>query len=54
MGQGRGRVEHFELDRPLVVFDIESTGTDPAEDRIVEISVLRISPDGSREQRTRR
>jgi DNA polymerase-3 subunit epsilon len=42
------------LDRPLVFFDLETTGTDPASDRIVEISVLRIEPDGARRARTRR
>jgi DNA polymerase-3 subunit epsilon len=42
------------LSRPLTFFDLETTGTDPASDRIVEISVLRLSPDGSRESRTRR
>ncbi len=40
--------------RALAVFDLESTGTDPQSDRIVEISVLRIEPDGTRESRTRR
>ncbi len=35
------------LKRPLVVFDIESTGTDPEQDKIVEICLLRIEPDGS-------
>lgn len=44
----------LELDRPLVVFDLETTGTDTATDRIVEISVLRLDPDGQRERRTRR
>jgi DNA polymerase-3 subunit epsilon len=47
-------VKHLRLDRPLVVFDLETTGTDPATDKIVEISVLRIAPDGERELRTRR
>lgn len=42
------------LDRPLVFFDLETTGIDPATDRIVEISALRVDPDGSRESRTRR
>lgn len=32
------------LDRPVVFFDIEATGTDPASDRIVELSVLRVGP----------
>jgi DNA polymerase III subunit epsilon len=31
------------LERPVVFLDIESTGTDPARDRIIEISLLRIS-----------
>ena len=40
------------LDRPLAVFDVESTGLNPRTDRIVELSVLRVGPDGSRETRT--
>jgi len=47
-------LKHLRLDRPLAVFDLETTGIDPAVDRIVEISVLKISPDGAREARTRR
>ena len=47
-------MEHLTLDRPLVVFDLETTGIDPATDRIVEISALRIEPEGGRESRTRR
>lgn len=31
------------LTRPVVFFDIEATGTDPNADRIVELSVLRVS-----------
>ncbi len=42
------------LERPLAFFDLETTGTDPATDRIVEISVLRIQPDGERTVRSRR
>ena len=38
--------EQLKLDRPLVVFDIESTGVVPQRDRIVEIAVLKIMPDG--------
>jgi len=44
----------LKLDRPLAFFDLETTGIDPATDRIVEISALRISPEGERESRTRR
>ncbi len=39
----------LNLKRPLAVFDIESTGVDFVKDRIVEISILRINPDGSRQ-----
>jgi DNA polymerase-3 subunit epsilon len=45
---------NLRLTRAIVFFDLETTGTDPATDRIVEISVLRIEPDGSRTSRTRR
>ncbi len=32
------------LDRPVVFFDTETTGTDPASDRIIEISIVRVCP----------
>lgn len=35
------------LDKPLVVFDLETTGLSVNLDRIVEIAYLKISPDGS-------
>jgi DNA polymerase-3 subunit epsilon len=47
-------MNNLKVERPLVVFDLETTGTDVEKDKIVEISVLRILPDGSRETRTRR
>jgi DNA polymerase-3 subunit epsilon len=47
-------LKNLVLRRPLVVFDLETTGVDPATDRIVEISALRIEPDGRRESKTRR
>lgn len=34
------------LKRPLVFFDTETTGTDPATDRVVEISLIRVSAEG--------
>lgn len=42
----------LHLKRPLVVFDIEATGMNLATDRIVEICILKIKPDGSEETRT--
>ena len=44
----------LKLTRPIVCFDLETTGVDPQTDRIVELSVLRVEPDGSRQSRTRR
>ena len=41
-------------ERPIAFFDLETTGTDPATDKIVEISVLRIDPGGGRASKTRR
>ena len=41
-------------DRPLVFFDLETTGTNMLTDRIVEISVVKLFPDGAREVKTRR
>ena len=44
----------LKLDRPLAVFDIESTGVVPARDRIVELSVIKLFPDGTKQVTTRR
>ena len=44
----------LNLDRPVVFFDLESTGTNILHDRIVEISVIKVFPDGSEVERTRR
>lgn len=42
------------MDRPLVIFDLETTGTDPRTDRIVELAALKIEVDGQKESRVRR
>lgn len=44
----------LELARPLAVFDLETTGTDPATARIVEIAVIKLTPDGERIEKCRR
>jgi DNA polymerase-3 subunit epsilon len=44
----------LKLTRPLAFFDLETTGTDPLRDKIVEIAVVRIDPGGGREATTRR
>lgn len=44
----------LNLQRPIVFFDLETTGTSILNDRIVEISVIKVMPDGSITERTRR
>lgn len=44
----------LELKRPIVFFDIESTGTDVRLDRIIEISFLKLSPGNKQEKQTYR
>ena len=41
----------LKLEKPLVVFDIESTGTSPRKDRIIELAAIKVRPDGSEESR---
>jgi DNA polymerase-3 subunit epsilon len=43
-----GPPRHLRLERPLVVFDLETTGVDPSADRIVQIALIRSEPDGTR------
>ncbi len=40
----------LKLKRPLAVFDIESTGVNPRQDRIIELAIIKILPDGEREK----
>lgn len=44
----------LKLSRPIAFFDLETTGLTIGSDRIVEISVLKIMPDGSRHVFTQR
>ena len=41
-------MHNLKLDRPLVAFDLETTGVMVDRDRIVEIALVRVEPDGSR------
>jgi DNA polymerase-3 subunit epsilon len=38
----------LKLKRPLAIFDLETTGTVLDTDRIVEIGILKVYPDGSK------
>ena len=42
------------ITRPICFFDLETTGIDVAKDRIVEISILKVFPDGREEAHTHR
>lgn len=42
------------LRRPIVFFDLETTGTNISHDRIVEISIVKVMPDGTEIVKTRR
>lgn len=42
----------LNLKRPLAFFDLETTGVNVAQDRIVEISVIKLNPDGTEETLT--
>jgi DNA polymerase-3 subunit epsilon len=44
----------WQLDRPLAVFDIESTGTNPRADRIIELSIVKILPKGGQQVKSYR
>ena len=44
----------LNLKNPLVFFDLETTGINITNDRIVEISYLKITPDGKEDSKTRR
>jgi DNA polymerase-3 subunit epsilon len=40
----------LNLEKPLAIFDLETTGTNITSDRIVEIAIIKVFPDGREEQ----
>ncbi|UUC47227.1 3'-5' exonuclease [Flavobacterium cerinum] len=42
----------LKLNRPICFFDLETTGIDVAKDRIVEISIFKVYPNGNKESKT--
>ena len=42
----------LSLNKPIVFFDLETTGVNIVKDRIVEISLLKIHPNGNKESKT--
>lgn len=41
-------MQNLKLTRPLVVFDLETTGINVEKDRVVQIAMIRVTPDGGR------
>ena len=37
----------LELDRPIAFIDVETTGLSPSFDRIIELTVLKVHPNGN-------
>ena len=42
----------LKLDRPLAIYDIESTGINRKLDRIIDLAILKLTPDGKAESHT--
>ena len=42
----------LKLTRPICFFDLETTGVNVAKDRIVEIAILKVFPNGNKESKT--
>lgn len=42
----------LKLTRPICFFDLETTGVEVAKDRIVEISIFKVYPNGNKESKT--
>jgi len=43
---------HLNLTKPICFFDLETTGVNITNDRVVEISILKVFPDGKEERKT--
>lgn len=42
---------NLKLERPLAFFDLETTGINTATDRIVEIAIVKVMPDGTQQKK---
>ncbi len=42
----------LNLKKPLIIFDLEATGLDLVNDRIIQLSYIKVSPDGQEERKS--
>lgn len=47
-------MKNLQLDRPIAFIDVETTGLSPYSDRVVELSILKVHPDGAEEYKSHR
>jgi len=47
-------MKNLKFDRPIAFIDLEATGLNPSFDRIVELSIIKIHPDGTQESKSTR
>lgn len=46
-------MQNLKLERPIICFDLETTGAAPAKDRICQIAVTKFFPDGTVDKKTK-
>ena len=44
---------NLNLTKPICFFDLETTGINISKDRVVEISILKVYPDGKEESKSK-
>ncbi len=47
-------MQHLEFEKPVIFFDLETTGISAPHDRIVELTAIKLYPDGRRETKSMR
>ncbi len=54
LNQSNPKIPYMKLNltKPIVFFDLETTGINIAKDRVVEISILKVFPNGNKESKT--